>query len=121
MVNTANDVEAMYRRVDFEDWDGDAPSNLDDPRIYGKAGETYRVRLLIGKDYVIEGEQPFDIVAKSDARIAVMEYGMNQAEVVWPVTFTVAEGRASRIPRRGCEIASLSQTWRRRSVFHRYI
>ena len=94
MVNTANDVEAMYRRVDFEDWDGDAPSNLDDPRIYGKAGETYRVRLLIGKDYVIEGEQPFDIVAKSDARIAVMEYGMNQAEVVWPVTLTVAEGRA---------------------------
>ena len=121
MVNTANDVEAMYRRVDFEDWDGDAPSDLDDPSIYGKAGETYRVRLLIGKDYVIEGEQPFDIVAKSDARIAVMEYGMNQAEVVWPVSFTVAEGRASRIPRRGCEIASRSQTWRRRSVFHRYI
>ena len=94
MVNTANDGEAMYRRVDFEDWDGDAPSNLDDPSIYGKAGETDRVRLLIGKDYVIEGEQPFDIVAKSDARIAVMEYGMNQAEVVWPVTLTVAEGRA---------------------------
>ena len=94
MVNTANDVEAMYRRVDFEDWDGDAPSDLDDPSIYGKAGETYRVRLLIRKDYVIEGEQPFDIVAKSDARIAVMEYGMNQAEVVWPVTLTVAEGRA---------------------------
>ena len=33
-------------------------------------------------------------MAKSDARIAVMEYGMNQAEVVWPVTLTVAEGRA---------------------------
>ena len=29
MVNTANDVEAMYRRVDFEDWGGDAPSDLD--------------------------------------------------------------------------------------------
>ena len=49
MVNTANDVEAMYRRVDFEDWDGDAQSDLDDPSIYGKAGEIYRVRLLIGK------------------------------------------------------------------------
>ena len=121
MVNTANDVEAMYRRVDFEDWDGDAPSDLDVPSIYGKAGETYRVRLLIGKTYDVEGSQPFDIVAKSDERIEVTEIGAGRCEIVWPVTFTVAEGRASRIPRRGCEIASRSQTWRRRSVFHRYI
>lgn len=94
MVNTANDVEAMYRRVDFEDWDGDAPSDLDNPSIYGKAGETYRVRLLIGKTYDVEGSQPFDIVAKSDERIEVTEIGAGRCEIVWPVTFTVAEGRA---------------------------
>ena len=94
MVNTANDVEAMYRRVDFEDWDGDAPSDLDNPSIYGKAGETYRVQLLIGKTYDVEGSQPFDIVAKSDERIEVTEIGAGRCEIVWPVTFTVAEGRA---------------------------
>ena len=94
MVNTANDVEAMYRRVDFEDWDGDAPSDLDNPSIYGKAGETYRFQLLIGKTYDVEGSQPFDIVAKSDERIEVTEIGAGRCEIVWPVTFTVAEGRA---------------------------
>ena len=54
---------------------GDAPSDLDDPCIYGRAGETYRVQLLIGKTYEIEGSQPFDVVAKSDERIEVAELG----------------------------------------------
>ena len=73
---------------------GDGPSDLDDPYVYGKAGETYRVKLLIGKTYCVESSQPFDIVAKSDDRIAVTACGTDQVEIVWPVAFTVAEGRA---------------------------
>ena len=73
---------------------GDAPSNLEDPYLWAKAGETYRVQLLIGKTYDVEGSQPFDIVAKSDERIEVTEIGAGRCEIVWPVTFTVAEGRA---------------------------
>ena len=105
MVNTANDVEAMYRRVDSEDWDGDAQSDLDDPSIYGKAGEIYRVRLLIGKAYDVESSRPFDVVARSDERIEVSEMGAGQCEIVWPVEFAVAEGRAP-----GCRLR-LGATW----------
>ena len=81
---------------------GDAPSNLDDPSVYGKAGETYRVKLLIGKTYDVESRRPFDVVAKSDERIEVTEIGAGRCEIVWPVEFTVAEGRApTRRPRLG--------------------
>ena len=73
---------------------GDAPSNLEDPYLWAKAGETYRVQLLIGKTYDVESSQPFDIVAKSDERIEVSKIGANQCEVVWPVEFAVSEGRA---------------------------
>ena len=73
---------------------GDAPSNLEDPYVYGRAGETYRVRLLIGKTYDVESTQPLDIVAKSDDRIEVANVAPNSFTAVWPVGFTVAEGRA---------------------------
>ena len=53
-----------------------------------------RVLLLIGKTYDVEGGQPFDVVAKSDERIEVTGIGANQCEIVWPVEFAVAEGRA---------------------------
>ena len=87
-------VDVRPRWNSWIEFYGDAPSNLDDPRIYGKAGETYRVRLLIGKTYDVESSRPFDIVAKSDERIAVSEIGAGQCEIVWPVEFTVAAGRA---------------------------
>ena len=75
-------------------FDGDASSNLDDPYIWGKAGEIYRVQLLIGKTYEVTGSQPFDIVGRSDPRICVTATWTDAYEIVWPVTFTVAAGRA---------------------------
>ncbi len=70
--------EAAYYWVDIRPrWNsdigfyGDAPSNLVDPYVCGKAGETYRVRLLVGKTYFVESSQPVDIVGRSSPSIEV--------------------------------------------------
>ena len=87
-------VDIRPRWNSYIEFFGDGPSDLDDPCIWAKAGETYRVQLLIGKTYDVESDRPFDIVAKSDARVEVSNVEPNSCTVVWPVTLTVAEGRA---------------------------
>ena len=73
---------------------GDGPSNLPDPDFLTCGGRTTRVTLLIGKTYDVVSDRPFEVVAKSDDRVEVSVLGTNRVEVVWPVEFTVAEGRA---------------------------
>ena len=87
-------VEVRPRWNSYIEFVGDGPSDLDDPYLWAKAGETYRVRLLIGKTYEVGGSQPLEVVAKSDERVEVSDVGSNSFTVVWPVGFTVAEGRA---------------------------
>lgn len=87
-------VDIRPRWNSYIEFFGDGPSDLEDPCIWAKAGETYRVQLLIGKTYDVESDRPFEIVAKSDARVEVSEWNECSCTVVWPVTFTVAEGRA---------------------------
>ena len=87
-------VDIRPRWNSYIEFFGDGPSDLDDPCIWAKAGETYRVQLLIGKTYDVESDRPFDIVAKSDARIEVSNVEPSSCTVVWPVTLTVAEGLA---------------------------
>ena len=146
IVARSNEVEAVYRRVDPEDWDGDGwrndddpdpyaweeywdsfwqelpcganenaycwieirprwnsyiefvgdgPSDLDDPYLWAKAGETYRVQLLIGKTYFIESTQPLDVVGKSDSSIEVDGNGTCELEVVWPVRMSALESNGN--------------------------
>ena len=94
--------EAAYCWVDIRPrWNswiefcGDAPSNLDDPYIYGRAGETYRVQLLIGKTYTITSSQPLDVVGRSSSSIEIDGNGSSVIGVVWPVTFSALEGNGS--------------------------
>ena len=87
-------VDIRPRWNSYIEFFGDGPSDLEDPCIWAKAGETYRVQLLIGKTYDVESDRPFDIVAKSDARIEVSNVEPSSCTVVWPVTLTVAEGLA---------------------------
>ena len=87
-------VDIRPRWNSYIEFFGDGPSDLEDPCIWAKAGETYRVQLLIGKTYDVESDRPFDIVAKSDARVEDSNVESNSCTVVWPVTLTVAEGRA---------------------------
>ena len=76
---------------------GDRASNLPDPDFMACAGVTNRVQLLIGKTYSVEGTCPFEIVAQSDGAVIVTNIGPNSLAVVWPVSVTVAEGRAPEV------------------------
>ena len=83
---------------------GDGPSNLEDPCFWGKAGETYRVQLLIGKTYDVTSSQPLSVVGRSNEAIEVSESGPCSFSVVWPVTFTVGEGRYAARPLLGATL-----------------
>ncbi len=50
---------------------GDGASNLADPTFVAKAGETNRVTLLVGKEYLATCALPFEIVGTSSASIEV--------------------------------------------------
>ena len=79
-------------------FEGDGPSNLEDPCFWGKAGETYRVLLLIGKTYDVMCTQPLSVVGRSNEAIEVSGNGSCRLSVVWPVTFTIGEGRYTARP-----------------------
>ena len=55
-------IEIRPRWNSWVEFYGDAPSDLEDPCFWAKAGETYRVTLLIGKTYEVESSQPIDEV-----------------------------------------------------------
>ena len=76
------------------DFQGDGWSNLSDPYFTARAGKTYRVWLLIGKTYSVFAQMPVSVVGRSDDRIEITDVTENSFTAVWPVTFTVAEGRA---------------------------
>ena len=76
------------------DFQGDDWSYLPDPNFTARAGRTYRVWLLIGKTYSVHAPMPVSVVGRSDDRIEITDVTENSFTVVWPVTFTVAEGRA---------------------------
>ena len=46
-------IEIRSRWNSWIEFYGDAPSDLEDPCFWAKAGETYRVTLLIGKTYEV--------------------------------------------------------------------
>ena len=87
-------IEIRPRWNSYIEFVGDGPSDLSDPYLYGKAGKTYRVLLLIGKTYEVECSQPVDVVGRSDTRIEVTDVGPDSFTVVWPVVFEVGPGRA---------------------------
>ena len=76
------------------DFQGDGWSNLSDPYFTARAGKTYRVWLLIGKTYSVFAPMPVSVVGRSDDRIEITDVTENSFTAVWPVMFTVAEGRA---------------------------
>ena len=76
------------------DFQGDGWSSLSDPFFTARAGKTYRVWLLIGKTYSVFAQMPVSVVGRSDDRIEITDVTENSFTAVWPVTFTVAEGRA---------------------------
>ena len=88
-------IEFRPRWHSYIEFAGDGPSNLDDPYFYGRAGETYRVQLLIGKTYFIESTQPLDVVNRSDSSIEIDGDGTCELEVVWPVRMSVLESNGS--------------------------
>ena len=73
---------------------GDGCSDLPDPDFMVRAGETNRVRLLIGKTYAVQATQPLTVTGRTSGDIRVSGNGSRSLTVVWPVTFAVAEGRA---------------------------
>ena len=88
-------IEIRPRWHSYIEFVGDGPSNLDDPYLWAKAGETYRVQLLIGKTYTIVSSQPVDVVGQSSPSIEIDGSGTSEIEVVWPVTFSALEGNGS--------------------------
>ena len=82
---------------------GDAPSALPDPRFIARAGETYRVIILIGKTYTMTCPMPIAVVDKSDAAIIVRQAYDRELTVCWPV-----EIYADEIQMRGGAAFSMS-------------
>ena len=76
-VRTDADASIMF--------EGDGPSDLDDPCFEMRGGRTYDVMLLIGKTYAVTCTEPV-AVETSDPDVCVAEYGPQAFEVVWPVT-----------------------------------
>ena len=74
---------------------GDGPSALPDPRFVARAGETYRVALLIGKAYQVTCPMPVAVVGASDPEIDVLGSGGAELFVRWPVD-VLAEGLQTR-------------------------
>lgn len=70
---------------------GDAPSNLPDPDFEARAGETYRVELLIGKEYSVSSAGPISVIDRSSSDIEVHRHGATRFNVVWPVTIDVVD------------------------------
>ena len=84
-------------RPEWNTWiyfQGDGDSNLPDPLFTAEAGRTYRVWMLIGKTYSVFAPMPVSVVGWSDDRMEISDITENSFTAVWPVTFTVAEGRA---------------------------
>ena len=88
-------IEVRPRWHSYIEFVGDGPSDLDDPYLWAKAGETYRVQLLIGKTYTIVSSQPVEVVGRSSSSIEIDGNGTGEIEVVWPVTFSALEGNGS--------------------------
>ena len=88
-------VEIRPRWHSYVEFVGDGPSNLGDPYLWAKAGETYRVQLLIGKTYAVVSSQPVDVVGRSSSSIEIDGNWTGEIEVVWPVTFSALEGNGS--------------------------
>ena len=84
-------IEIRPRWHSYIEFVGDGSSDLDDPYLWAKAGETYRVQLLIGKTYFIESTQPLDVVGQSSPSIEIAGNGTTEIEVVWPVSFSALE------------------------------
>ena len=64
---------------------GDGPSNLPDPVFAMRAGETYRVNLLIGKRYDVACTQPVAVTARQTDDITVDFSDPCHFRVVWPL------------------------------------
>ena len=92
-------IEIRPRWHSYIEFYGDGPSDLDDPYLWAKAGETYRIQLLIGKTYFIESTQPVEVVGLSSSSIEIDGNGTSEIEVVWPVTMSALEsnGRGFRM------------------------
>ena len=82
---------------------GDGPSALPDPRFIARAGETYRVIILIGKTYAVTYGMPIAVGDKSDAAIIVRQAHDRKLTVCWPV-----EIYADEIQMRGGAAFSMS-------------
>ena len=74
---------------------GDKPSNLPDPRFVARAGEAYRVNLLIGKTYRVSSAQPIECTAKSNDAISVDKTSASTMHVVYPVSYEIVDAMRS--------------------------
>ena len=74
---------------------GDKPSNLPDPRFVARAGEVYRVNLLIGKTYRVSSAQPIECTAKSNDAISVDKTSASTMHGVYPVSYEIVDAMRS--------------------------
>ena len=93
-ITRSNNVESVYRRVNPDDWDDDGLPNEDDPEPHcrlpdpsfiAEAGATNRVVILIGKEYRVQCDMPFEIIAKSDPEIDVWIVSPTDQVICWRV------------------------------------
>ena len=74
---------------------GDGHCRLPDPSFIAEAGATNRVVILIGKEYHVFCDMPFEIVGKSDPEIEVWANASTDKTICWPLTVEAWEGNGN--------------------------
>ena len=85
-------VPQVNARVTFV---GDGHCRLPDPSFIAKAGATNRAVILIGKEYHVRCDMPFEIVAKSDPEVDVGTVSPLEQVICWPVEIEAWEGNGN--------------------------
>ena len=85
-------VPHVNARVTFV---GNGHCRLPDPSFIAEAGMTNRVVILIGKEYHVRCDMPFEIISQSDAEIGVWEESPTDKTICWPVEIEAWEGNGN--------------------------
>ena len=74
---------------------GEGYCRLPDPSFIAEAGTTNRVVILIGKEYHVFCDMPFEVVGKSDPEIGVWANAPTDKTICWPLTVEAWEGNGN--------------------------
>ena len=74
---------------------GEGYCRLPDPSFIAEAGTTNRVVILIGKEYHVFCDMPFEVVGKSDPEIEVWANAPTDMTICWPVEIEAWEGNGN--------------------------